>query len=159
MPDLIEKIPYLKDLGITAVELLPVFQFDPHDAPPGRMNYWGYCPISFFAPHVAYSSRPDPLAAIDEFRDMVKALHQTGIEVILDVVYNHTAEGNHEGPTLCFRGLENSAYYTLEAGSREILQLHRNGQYAERQSSRGPADDRRQSALLGGGNACRRISL
>ena len=93
---LIEKIPYLQDLGITAVELLPVFQFDPFDAPPGRMNYWGYCPISFFAPHLAYSSRPDPLAAIDEFRDMVKALHRAGIEVILDVVYNHTAEGNQE---------------------------------------------------------------
>ena len=112
---LIEKIPYLQDLGITAVELLPVFQFDPQDCPPGRVNYWGYCPVSFFAPHLAYSSRPDPLAAIDEFRDMVKALHRAGIEVILDVVYNHTAEGNHEGPTFCFRGLENSAYYILEA--------------------------------------------
>jgi isoamylase len=111
---LIERIPYLQDLGITAVELLPVFQFDPQDCPPGRVNYWGYCPVSFFAPHLAYSSRRDPLAAVDEFRDMVKALHRTGIEVILDVVYNHTAEGNHEGPTLCFRGLENSAYYTLE---------------------------------------------
>ncbi|MCR4411205.1 MAG: glycogen debranching protein GlgX [Thermoguttaceae bacterium] len=111
---LIEKIPYLQDLGITAVELLPVFQFDPQDCPPGRVNYWGYCPVSFFAPHVAYSSRQDPLAAVDEFRDMVKALHRAGIEVILDVVYNHTAEGNHEGPTFCFRGLENSAYYILE---------------------------------------------
>ncbi len=109
-----EKIPYLQDLGITAVELLPIFQFDRFDAPPGRINYWGYCPVSFFAPHLAYSSRPDPLAAIDEFRDMVKALHRAGIEVILDVVYNHTAEGNHEGPTLCFRGLENAAYYILE---------------------------------------------
>ena len=114
MPGLMEKIPYLQDLGITAVELLPVFQFDPFDAPPGRMNYWGYCPVSFFAPHLGYSSRQDPLAAIDEFRDMVKALHRAGIEVILDVVYNHTAEGNHEGPTLCFRGLENAAYYILE---------------------------------------------
>jgi len=112
---LIEKIPYLQDLGITAVELLPVFQFDPDDCPPGRVNYWGYCPVSYFAPHLGYSSRRDPLAAIDEFRDMVKALHRAGIEVILDVVYNHTAEGNHEGPTFCFRGLENSAYYILEA--------------------------------------------
>ena len=67
---------------------------------------------------MAYSSHPDPLAAIDEFRDMVKALHRAGIEVILDVVYNHTAEGNHEGPTLCFRRLENSAYYTLEPDRR-----------------------------------------
>jgi glycogen operon protein len=112
---LIEKIPYLQDFGITAVELLPVFQFDPQDCPPGRVNYWGYCPVSFFAPHLAYSSRQDPLGAIDEFRDMVKALHRAGIEVILDVVYNHTAEGNHEGPTFCFRGLENAAYYILEA--------------------------------------------
>ena len=111
---LIEKIPYLRDLGITAVELLPVFQFDPYDAPLGRTNYWGYCPISFFAPHLAYSSQPDPLAAIDEFRDMVKALHRAGIEVILDVVYNHTAEGSQDGPTISFRGLENAAYYILE---------------------------------------------
>jgi len=111
---LVEKIPYLQDLGITAVELLPVFQFDPQDCPPGRVNYWGYCPVSFFAPHLAYSSCADPLGAIHEFRDMVKALHRAGIEVILDVVYNHTAEGSHEGPTFCFRGLENATYYILE---------------------------------------------
>jgi isoamylase len=111
----IEKIPYLVDLGVTALELLPVFQFDPQDAPPGRRNYWGYAPVSFFAPHHAYSSRPDPLGALDEFRDMVKALHRAGLEVILDVVYNHTAEGPHDGPTLFLRGLENPAYYILEA--------------------------------------------
>jgi glycogen operon protein len=110
----IEKIPYLQDLGITAVELLPVFQFDPYDAPPGLVNYWGYAPVSFFAPHTDYSSRRDPLGAVDEFRDMVKALHRAGIEVILDVVFNHTAEGDHTGPTLCFRGFENVAYYMLE---------------------------------------------
>jgi isoamylase len=111
---LIEKIPYLQQLGITAVELMPVFQFDPQDAPPGRINYWGYAPVSFFAPHQAYSSRQDPLGALDEFRDMVKALHRAGIEVILDVVFNHTAEGNHDGPTLSFRGLDNTTYYILE---------------------------------------------
>lgn len=111
---LIEKIPYLKDLGITAVELLPVFQFDPQDAPPGRINYWGYQPVSFFAPHHAYSSSPAPLAALDEFRDMVKALHQAGIEVILDVVFNHTTEGGADGPTLCYRGLANDSYYILQ---------------------------------------------
>jgi isoamylase len=109
-----EKIPYLKDLGISAVELLPVFQFDPQDCPPGRVNYWGYAPISFFAPHQAYSSRQDSQGPVDEFRDMVKALHRAGIEVILDVVFNHTAEGNHSGPTLSFRGLDNNAYYILE---------------------------------------------
>jgi isoamylase len=111
---LIEKIPYLKDLGITAVELLPVFQFDPQDCTPGRVNYWGYAPVAFFAPHQAYSSRRDPLGPVDEFRDMVKALHRAGIEVILDVVFNHTAEGNHDGPTLSFRGFDNRAYYVLE---------------------------------------------
>ena len=111
---LIEKIPYLQDLGITAVELLPVYQFDEEDAPEGFRNYWGYAPVSFFAPHGQYSSRKDPLGPLDEFRDMVKALHRAGIEVILDVVYNHTAEGNHEGPTLCYRGLANDVYYMLE---------------------------------------------
>ena len=111
---LMEKIPYLQDLGVTAVELLPVFQFDPHDAPLGFTNYWGYSPLSFFAPHAAYSSRTDPLGPLDEFRDMVKALHRAGIEVILDVVFNHTAEGDHRGPTLCYRGLANNFYYMLE---------------------------------------------
>src|SRR5205085_2307788 len=77
-------------------------------------NYWGYAPVSFFAPHGAYSSRPDPLGAVHEFRDMVKALHRAGIEVILDVVYNHTAEGDENGPTLSFRGFENQAYYVLD---------------------------------------------
>src|SRR5271170_2802262 len=111
---LIEKIPYLKDLGITAVELLPIFQFDAADCPPGRVNYWGYAPVSFFSVHRAYSSRQDPAGPEDEFRDMVKALHRAGIEVILDVVYNHTAEGSSTGPTLSFRGLANDAYYILE---------------------------------------------
>jgi len=111
---MIEKIPYLQDLGITAVELLPVFQFDCQDCPPGLVNYWGYSPVSFFAPHAGYSSRKDPLGPVDEFRDLVKALHRAGIEVILDVVYNHTAEGNAEGPMLCFRGLANEVYYILE---------------------------------------------
>jgi isoamylase len=116
---LIEKIPYLQQLGITAVELLPVFQFDAQDCPPGKVNYWGYAPVSFFAPHQAYSSRQDPLGPVDEFRDMVKALHRAGIEVILDVVFNHTAEGDHRGPTFCFRGLDNHTYYILERdGSR-----------------------------------------
>jgi isoamylase len=110
---LIEKIPYLQELGITAVELLPVFQFDDQDCPSGVVNYWGYQPVSFFAPHQAYSSRQDPTGPVDEFRDMVKALHRAGIEVILDVVFNHTTEGDRDGPTLCFRGIDNGAYYIL----------------------------------------------
>src|SRR5262249_28716730 len=97
---LIEKIPYLKQLGVTAVELLPVFQFDALDCPPGKVNYWGYAPVSFFAPHQAYSSRRDPLGPVDEFRDMVKALHQAGIEVILDVAFTHTSQRDHPRPIL-----------------------------------------------------------
>jgi isoamylase len=111
---IIEKIPYLQRLGITAVELLPVFQFDLQDCPSGLVNYWGYAPVSFFAPHQAYSSRREGSGPVNEFRDMVKALHRAGIEIILDVVFNHTAEGDHSGPTLSFKGVDNSTYYILE---------------------------------------------
>ena len=111
---LIEKIPYLQQLGITAVELCRCSSSMP-GCPPGKVNYWGYAPVSFFAPHQAYSSRHDAVGAVDEFRHMVKALHRAGIEVILDVVFNHTAEGDHEGHTLSFRGVDNSTYYILEA--------------------------------------------
>ena len=115
---LIDKIPYLVDLGVTAVELLPVFQFDPQDAPGDLPNYWGYQPISFFVPHHAYSAHAmadgGALAVLDEFRDMVKALHRAGIEVILDVVFNHTAEADASGPTFSYRGLANSDYYLLD---------------------------------------------
>lgn len=110
---LIQKIPYLVELGITAVELLPVFQFDERDAPTGLSNYWGYSPISFFAPHQGYSSSPDPIKVFDQFRDMVKALHAAGIEVILDVVYNHTSEGGNGGPTYSLKGIDNAVYYLL----------------------------------------------
>ncbi|MDE1177139.1 MAG: glycogen debranching protein GlgX [Edaphobacter sp.] len=111
----IEKIPYLQQLGITAVELMPIFQFDAQDAPLGLENYWGYSPVSFFAPHLAYSVSQSPLGCLNEFRDMVKALHRAGIEVILDVVYNHTAEAGANGPTFGFKGLDNSLYYMLSA--------------------------------------------
>jgi isoamylase len=114
---LVAKIPYLQDLGVTAVELQPVFQFDEQDAPAGLTNYWGYSPVSFFTPHSGYSSRRDPLTVLDEFRDMVKALHRAGIEVILDVVYNHSAEGDENGPTLCFKGFANQSYYILDQGT------------------------------------------
>lgn len=117
---LIEKIPYLKQLGISAVELLPVQQFDPFDAPENKLNYWGYSPIVLFAPHHAYCTTNDPLTNIREFKDMVKALHKAGIEVILDVVFNHSAEGNHQGPTLSFKGFENKAYYMLDQQDKSI---------------------------------------
>jgi isoamylase len=117
----IEKIPYLKRLGITAVELMPVFEFDETEISgvnpiTGQqlVNYWGYSPIAFFSPHGDYCIRPDEGNHITEFRDMVKALHKADIEVILDVVFNHTGEGNHQGPTISFRGLDNSTYYLLE---------------------------------------------
>ena len=115
---LIDKIPYLKQLGVTTVELLPVHAFDPEDAAPGLRNYWGYSTLSFFAPHRDYSSDKTVLGPVNEFRDMVKALHREGIEVILDVVFNHTAEGNEQGPTLSFRGLDNKTYYILKKNMR-----------------------------------------
>ncbi len=105
---LLEKIPYLNELGVTAVELMPVFQFGPQEN-----DYWGYMPLSFFAPHHAYASRRAACDQHNEFREMVKALHAAGIEVILDVVYNHTAEQNHSGPTYNFKGIDNCAYYLL----------------------------------------------
>ena len=109
---LIEKIPYLQELGITAVELLPNLSFRPDRCAGREPNYWGYQPISFFAPYTGYSSAQTPQGVLDEFRDMVKALHRANIEVILDVVYNHTAET--ADTTLCFRGLANDTYYILD---------------------------------------------
>ena len=115
---LIEKIPYLKSLGVNCVELMPVQQFEENSFQPDLSNYWGYNAIAFFAPHMGYSSDKDPLGAINEFRDMVKALHKAGISVVLDVVFNHTAEGNHLGPTQSFRGFSNRTYYILEKDKR-----------------------------------------
>ncbi|MDQ1288342.1 MAG: isoamylase [Actinomycetota bacterium] len=111
-------ISHLTDLGVTALELMPVHQFvqDTNLVDKGLSNYWGYNTIGFFAPHNAYSSAGQRGQQVQEFKAMVKALHEAQIEVILDVVYNHTAEGNHLGPTLCFRGLDNNAYYRLVDG-------------------------------------------
>lgn len=116
----VEKIPYLKKLGITSVELMPVFEFDEHET--GAINpktgetlsnYWGYSTIGFFAPKTTYAFDRTPGASVREFKTLVRELHKAGIEVILDVVFNHTAEGNEHGYTFCFRGLENSTYYML----------------------------------------------
>ena len=113
-------IEYLSRLGVTAVELMPVHHFvrDRHLAERGLTNYWGYNTIGFFAPDSRYASEGVRGEQVREFKQMVKALHQAGIEVILDVVYNHTAEGNHLGPTLCFRGIDNAAYYRVVADDR-----------------------------------------
>ena len=105
----IDKIPYLRELGITAVELMPVFQYDPDEG-----DYWGYMPLSFFSPHQGYAMVPGAAEAAGEFKTMVKALHRAGIEVILDVVYNHTTEDGPDGPTYSFRGICNSSYYLLD---------------------------------------------
>jgi isoamylase len=112
-------LAHLKKLGVTAIELMPVHYFldDRHLVDRGSRNYWGYNTLGFFALEPRYASRPDsPREVIAEFKGMVKALHNAGIEVILDVVYNHTAEGNHAGPTLSFRGIDNLAYYRTVAG-------------------------------------------
>jgi glycogen operon protein len=117
----IEKIPYLQRLGVTAVELMPVHEFPIRDVMgnrPQRPNYWGYDPMAFFAPHRGYAHGRQPGAQVHEFKKMVKELHRAGIEVILDVVFNHTCEGNEHGPTLSFKGLENQVYYILEDGGK-----------------------------------------
>ncbi len=106
----IAKIPYLEELGVTAVELMPVHQFDPSEG-----NYWGYMTLNFFTPHHLYVQGAKPENGLSEFRAMVDALHAAGIEVILDVVYNHTTEGGHGGPTYSFRGIDNGSYYVLDA--------------------------------------------
>ncbi len=111
---LVEKIPYLKDLGITAIELMPVFQSDPQEG-----SYWGYMPLNFFSPHHGYSVDKESLCSqINEFKIMVKAFHDAGIEVILDVVYNHTTEGDENGPTYSYRGIDNAGYYLLKEDRR-----------------------------------------
>lgn len=116
----VEKIPYLKDLGITAVEFMPVFEFDENENnninPKTGLklsNYWGYSTVSFFSPKTGYSSDKTPGGSVREFKNLVKEMHKAGLEVILDVVYNHTAEGNEQGYTFSFRGFENSVYYNL----------------------------------------------
>ncbi|MBN1532543.1 MAG: glycogen debranching protein GlgX [Spirochaetes bacterium] len=126
---LVEKIPYLKDLGITAVELMPVQEFDEREnininpeSGERLTNYWGYSTLCFFAPKGNYSFKRDRGAQVTEFREMVKAFHDAGIEVILDVVFNHTAEGDQKGPTVTFRGIDNSIYYILQEDRR----LYRN---------------------------------
>lgn len=109
---IIEKIPYLKELGVTAIELMPVHQFDPSEK-----NYWGYMPLNFFAPHHGYAADQSPGGAIREFKTMVRELHKANIEVILDVVFNHTSEGDISGPIYSLKGIDNSTYYLMQPNS------------------------------------------
>ena len=117
---LVERIDHLLDLGVTTVELMPVQQFDAGDAPPGRVNYWGYSPVAWFAPHAGYSSDRSPAGPVDEFRDLVKALHRAGLRVVIDVVYNHTAEAGADGPVIGWRGLADHVWYLGSAGGRYL---------------------------------------
>src|SRR5262249_26058194 len=116
-------VRHLTDLGVTAVELLPVHHHvnDRHLLAAGRTNYWGYNTLGFFAPHMTYAAHNDRLSPVHEFKMMVRALHAARIEVILDVVYNHTAEGNQLGPTLSMRGVDNASYYRLAPDPRYYM--------------------------------------
>jgi isoamylase len=125
---IVEKIPYLQELGVTAIELMPVTEFNENEntrinpaTGQGLLNYWGYSPISFCAPKASYAAENKNGNQVREFKEMVKALHKSGIEIILDVVFNHTAEGGSDGPFLSFRGLDNSIYYLLDPETREYL--------------------------------------
>ena len=121
----LEKIPYLKDLGITSVEFLPVQEFNERELPRSNprtgealRNYWGYSTVSFFAPKESYSADREPGACVREFKEMVRELHKAGLEIILDIVFNHTAEGSELGPTFSFRGIDNTIYYILDDNKR-----------------------------------------
>ena len=158
---MIEKIPYLKSLGVTAVELMPVHEF-PDQRADGetkeRPNYWGYDPMAFFSPHRGYMSGNKPGDQVRQFKEMVRALHAAGIEVILDVVFNHTAEGNEQGPTFSFKGLENRVYYMLDDGGtyKNYSGLRQHGQ---RQPPDRPRDDLPLPAALGAQLSRRRLPL
>jgi isoamylase len=125
---LVEKIPYLKELGVTAVELMPVTEFEECDLPRTNLltgeplrNFWGYQPVSFFAPKASYASGSGPDDAVREFKSMVKAFHEAGLEVILDIVFNHTGEGDERGATFCWRGLDDPTYYLLDPKTGRYL--------------------------------------
>ena len=155
-------IDHLKSLNVTAIELMPVHQFmhDHRLIDLGLRNYWGYNTFGFFAPHNQYAANRRARGAVTEFKSMVRAFHQQGIEVILDVVYNHTAEGNHLGPTINFRGIDNAAYYRLVDDDLQSLQgLHRHRQQPQRSSPAHPAADHGLAALLGDRDARRRVPV
>ena len=157
-----EAMEYLKKLGVTAVELLPVHHHPDESflLDKNLTNYWGYNTLSFFAFEPAYASAADPHAALREFKGMVKRLHAAGIEVILDVAYNHTAEGNQLGPTLTFRGLDNASYYRLsQPAPRYYEDFTGCGNTMSMRHPAEPAPSHGQPPLLGHGNARRRLSF
>ena len=164
---LTEKIPYLQNLGVTAIELMPVFEFNENESQrlnpitgDKLKNYWGYDPVAYFAPKQSYSFEGSHWQQTVEFREMVKAFHRAGIEVILDIVLNHTAESDELGPTISLRGLENSIYYMLQENQcRYYKDFTGVGQYAECKSSGGKGVRQECAPLLGHAHACGWISL
>ena len=157
---LIEKIPYLQATRHHRRRTAAGIPVRCPGLPAGKNQLLGLCAGLVLSRLIqAYSSRQDPLGPVDEFRDMVKALHRAGIEIILDVVFNHTAEGDQRGPTLSFRGLDNNTYYILEQDRSALCQLHRHGKHAQRQPSDRSSHDRGQSPLLGRGDARGRIPV
>ena len=155
-------IKHLTDLGVTAVELLPMhYHADERFlVDQGRGNYWGYNTLGFFAPDPRYFAASDPERQIAEFKSLVRALHGAGIEVILDVVYNHTAEGNQMGPTLSWRGIDNRSYYNLSPGQAAVLHgFHGLRQHAQHAASADAAADHGQPAVLGDRDAHRRLPV
>ncbi len=155
-------IAHLTKLGITAIELMPVHQFiqDSTLLDQGLRNYWGYNTLAFFAPHADYAATGELGQQVQEFKRMVKALHVAGIEVILDVVYNHTAEGNHLGPTLSMKGIDNQAYYRTGRGRPALLHgLHGHRQQPQRPQPALVAADHGLAALLGHRDARRRFPV
>jgi glycogen operon protein len=154
-----EVVDYLRSLGITALELLPVHTFldDSYLTEKGLRNYWGYNTIGFFAPARRYAANPE--FAFAEFKEMVAHLHEAGIELILDVVYNHTAEGNELGPTLSFKGIDNASYYRLAPDRRYYINDTGTGNTVNLSNSPRPSARHGQPALLGPGDARRRLPL
>ena len=153
---------HLQKLGVTAIELMPVHQFiqDSTLLDKGLRNYWGYNTLAFFAPHADYAATGELGQQVQEFKSMVKTMHGAGIEVILDVVYNHTAEGNHLGPTLSFKGIDNAAYYRARRGRPALLHgLHRHRQQPQRPAPALAAAAHGLPALLGHRDARRRLPL
>ena len=154
-------LEYLRGLGVTAVELLPVqHSVTEHRLRKlGLVNYWGYQPLAYFAPEPAYAVA-EGLGAVDEFREMVRNIHSAGIEVILDVVFNHTGESGHDGPMLSFRGIDNATYYRLDASDRrKYLNYTGCGNTFNTHPSRRPQAGTRQPALLGRDDGCRWLSF